>query len=197
MNKLTLKQLLLLTAGVMAGIILLGAVAVNVFLKPKSQKVVTQKYQAAEINESRHADIAIDQVNAKLEEISNRTEANQQEWRNDIQGVMAGMSNINQNMDNLDQRLTFLEESRRPVHVKVVKPKAKNDASKTTRASRSRSQAPKALAGYKVNAIVGHRAWLQENSREVSLTTGDQLNGKKPYKVKSVDAANGIIYFLK
>lgn len=199
MGKLSVQKLALITVGSIVGLIFLGALAIKISGSSNPKKIVTESYQT-NLTAANNPDVAIEQLSSKLDETSAKLSQEQQGQHQDIQLLLAKINEFSQGFESLDQRISSLEGSRMPVHVKITKLKKKQRQVSRKEASKhqARIDIPKRLKAYKVYAAVGNRAWINNNGREDSLTIGDHVAPSRgSYTVEKVDSSNGIVYLTK
>ncbi|MBK4987458.1 MULTISPECIES: hypothetical protein [Pseudomonas] len=119
-----------------------------------------------------------------------------QEAQRNTQLLLERIRQLDSSLEALGKRMNDFEASRQ--RVEIVKPPRKASASTSTAAQVQRSSgAVHALpqsSGYKVQAVVGHRAWVQNGDAEDSVKAGDKLPpAQRELKVLAIDSNSGIV----
>lgn len=115
-----------------------------------------------------------------------------QESQRNTQILLAQLKQLENSVNSLDQRMDYFEASRQ--RVEIIKPPRKNPSpSQAQQLAESGKQLP-ASSGYKVQAVVGHRAWIKNGDHEDSVKPGDKLPPvQKELRVRAVDGDSGIV----
>ncbi|MBB3269650.1 hypothetical protein I5Q41_17600 [Pseudomonas monteilii] len=115
-----------------------------------------------------------------------------EESQRNTQLLLSQIKALDNNLTGLNQRMDYFEQSRQ--RVEIVKPPRREPAPVVSQA-RARSVHPiPQSSGYKVQAVVGHRAWVKNGDSEDSIKAGDTLPPvQRELKVLSVDRDSGIV----
>jgi len=115
-----------------------------------------------------------------------------QESQRNTQILLSRLKQLENTVNILEQRLNYFEASRQ--RVEIVKPPRKNPAlSEAQHLAETGKQIP-VSSGYKVQAVVGHRAWIKNGEQEESVKPGDKLPpAQKELRVRAVDGDSGIV----
>jgi len=115
-----------------------------------------------------------------------------QESQRNTQLLLEQIKSLDDNLSGLKQRMDYYEQSRQ--RVEIVKPPRKQPApAESQRYARSAHPIPQST-GYKVQAVVGHRAWVKNGDSEDSVKAGDPLPPvQRELKVLAVDRDSGIV----
>lgn len=190
-------------AGSFVAIIVLAVVVMKMSASPVGKKVAVpnasfqqQQQQKSQVDVmSLQLDASKKQAQAALEAQKNsQTQLNivRQEMQRNNQIMMSQFSQMNSKMDDMKQRMDFMEASRG--RVEIIKPPRKDpQPSATTAMAKTGKHVPES-SGYKVQATVGNRAWIKSGDREDSVAPGDKLPPvQKELRVKAIDNDSGIV----
>lgn len=119
-----------------------------------------------------------------------------QESQRNTQLLLERIQQMDTKFAQLDLRMDHFEQSRQ--RVEIIKPPRKPVAPAVqpvrTQAHVSRANAMPSSSGYKVQAVVGHRAWVQNGDGEDSVKAGDKLPpAQRELKVLKIDSNSGIV----
>jgi hypothetical protein len=199
MKNMSFGKLMAIFGGSLVVVIIIAVIIVNATSGPKpGSKVVTQRHQTQ--FQPQQPDILAEQLRreqeasaAAREMFTQQTQAMQQALQQQNQAVMQRLDGITIGLNALDQRVTAIENSRRPTGVQIIKPERKPRTSPVKQLEKGATPLP-ANSGYEVQAIVGKRAWIVADEHEDSVSVGDTLPPvKKPLVVRAVDNESGII----
>lgn len=199
MKNMSLGKLMAIFGGSLVVIIILAVVIIKATSGPKpGSTVVTQRYQTQ--FQPQQPDILAEQLRreqeasaAAREMAAQQAQAMQQALQQQNQAVMQRLDGIATGLNALDQRVTAIENSRRPTGVQVIKPERKPRTSPVKQLEKGATPLP-ANSGYKVQATVGKRAWIAAGEHEDSVSVGETLPPvKKPLVVRAVDNESGIV----
>lgn len=115
-----------------------------------------------------------------------------EESQRNTQLLLSQIKALDNNLSGLTQRMHDFEQSRQ--RVEIVKPPRREPAPVASqRYAKSAHPIPQS-SGYKVQAVVGHRAWVKNGDSEDSIKAGDTLPPvQRELKVLSVDRDSGIV----
>lgn len=199
MKNMSFGKLMAIFGGSLVVVIILAVVIIKATSGPKpGSTVVTQRHQTQ--FQTQQPDILAEQLRreqeasaAAREMSAQQAQAMQQALQQQNQAVMYRLDGIAIGLNALDQRITAIENSRRPTGVQVIKPERKPRTSPVKQLEKGATPLP-ANSGYKVQATVGKRAWIAAGEHEDSVSVGETLPPvKKPLVVRAVDNESGIV----
>ncbi len=199
MKDMSFGKLMAIFGGSLVVVIILAVVVIKANSGPKpGTKVVTQRYQTQD--QPQGPDILAEQLRREQEAAETAREmsakqarAIEQAIQQQNQAVMQRLDGISTGMLALEQRVSAIENIRRPTSVQIIKPENAPRAQPVKKLERGAAQLP-ANSGYKVQATVGKRAWIAAGEHEDSVTVGETLPPvQKPWVVRAVDNESGIV----
>lgn len=203
MKNMSFGKLMAIFGGSLVVVIILAVVIIKATSGPKpGSTVVTQRHQTQ--FQTQQPDILAEQLRreqeasaaasaAAREMSAQQAQAMQQALQQQNQAVMYRLDGIAIGLNALDQRITAIENSRRPTGVQVIKPERKPPTFPVKQLEKGATPLP-ANSGYKVQATVGKRAWIAAGEHEDSVSVGETLPPvKKPLVVRAVDNESGIV----
>ncbi|AJA14226.1 type IV secretion protein DotF [Pseudomonas putida S12] len=115
-----------------------------------------------------------------------------EESQRNTQLLLSQIKALDNNLSGLQQRMQFYEDSRQ--RVEVIKPPRREPAPVVSQGYTRRAHPIPQSSGYKVQAVVGHRAWVKNGDSEDSVKAGDPLPPvQRELKVLAVDRDSGIV----
>jgi len=199
MNNMSFGKLMAIFGGSLFVLILFAVLIIKATSAPKlGSKVVTQRHQTQ--FQEQQPDILAEQLRreqeasaAAREMAAQQAKAMQQALQQQNQAVMQRLDGIAAGLSALDQRVTAIENSRRPASVQVIKPERTSRTSPVKPLEKGSAPLP-TNSGYKVQATVGKRVWVAAGEHEDSVSVGEALPPvKKPPVVHAVDSESGIV----
>ena len=115
-----------------------------------------------------------------------------QESQRNTQLLLERINKLDNTISGLDQRMGYYEASRQ--RVEVIKPPRKALAPTPAQGLARSGHAIPQSSGYKVQAVVGHRAWVKSGDAEYSVEAGDKLPPvRRELGVVAIDGDSGIV----
>ncbi|WDM58777.1 hypothetical protein K4A76_20425 [Pseudomonas sp. NEEL19] len=115
-----------------------------------------------------------------------------EESQRNTQLLLSQIKALDTTLSSLQQRMGAYENSRQ--HVEVIKPPRREPAPAAAQSYAKRAHPIPQSTGYKVQAVVGHRAWVKHGEGEDSVKAGDPLPpAQRELKVLAVDRDSGIV----
>lgn len=156
----------------------------NTRVSQLQQTVLAQQQQIEDLKKS------VDQLQA----------SNQQRAKELAHNINANFNSLNNNIENLNGRLTLIEQARYATTVQVVRPSDRVQAVPagelpTATATEVTDKASLNLGTLTVIGTVGNRIWINTGGKEESVTVGDTIRGanNQSYIIRQINAQTGEI----
>jgi len=188
-------------AGSFLALIVVAVVVIKASSSPAAKTKRTAQIQAQSAQQPRMDVLSIElaksreQAQAALQAQENsekQLKIVREESQRNTQLLLSQIKNLDNSMSQLTQRMNSYEQNRQ--RVEIVKPPRRAPAPAASQGyARSAHPIPQS-SGYKVQAVVGHRAWVKNGESEDSVKAGDKLPPvQRELKVLSVDRDSGIV----
>lgn len=188
-------------AGSFLALIVLAVVVIKATSSPSAKARRTMQAQAQSVQQPRMDVLSIElaksreQAQAALlaqENSEKQLKIVREESQRNTQLLLSQIKALDNNLSGLQQRMKFYEDSRQ--RVEVIKPPRRESAPAVAQGYAKRAHPIPQSTGYKVQAVVGHRAWVKNGDSEDSVKAGDPLPPvQRELKVLAVDRDSGIV----
>ncbi|MBC3479080.1 hypothetical protein HU761_23125 [Pseudomonas sp. SWRI59] len=200
MKNWSFGKLLGVFAGSFVALILIAVMVMKVSSSPaKAKRMTPAQAQAAQQPRMDVLSIELakskEQAQAALEAQQNsekQLKIVRQESQHNTQLLLNQIKQLDSTLSGLNQRMDYFEASRQ--RVDIVKPPRKAPVATPAQGLAKGGHAIPQSSGYKVQAIVGHRAWVKSGEREDSVKAGERLPPvQRELNVLAVDGNSGIV----
>ncbi|MBP2260256.1 hypothetical protein [Pseudomonas sp. BP8] len=201
MKNWSFGKLLGVFAGSFVALIIIAVVVIKTTSSPatKAKRVAQAQAQAAQGPRMDVLSIELakskEQAQAALQAQQNsekQLKIVRQESERNTQLLLRQINQLDSTIAGLNQRMDTFEASRQ--RVEIVKPPRKAPVQNQAQGLAKNAHPIPQSTGYKVQAVVGHRAWVQSGDREDSVKAGDPLPPvRRELKVLAVDRDSGIV----
>ncbi len=188
-------------AGSFVALIVVAVVVIKASSSPVAKAKRTAQIQAQSAQQPRMDVLSIElaksreQAQAALQAQENsekQLKIVREESQRNTQLLLSQIKNLDNSMSQLAQRMNSYEQNRQRVEL-VTPPRRAPAPAASQGYARSAHPIPQS-SGYKVQAVVGHRAWVKNGESEDSVKAGDTLPPvQRELKVLSVDRDSGIV----
>ncbi|NIF27708.1 type IV secretion protein DotF [Pantoea sp. Tr-811] len=188
-------------AGSFVALILIAVVVIKAGSSPSASARRVAQTQAQTVQQPRMDVLSLElaksreQTQAALQAQENsekQLKIVRQESQQNTQLLLNQIKAMDTTLAGLEKRMQHYEQSRQ--HVEIVKPPRKSHLVAPAQGVASRAHSIPQSSGYKVQAVVGHRAWVKNGDSEDSIKAGDKLPPvQRELKVVAIDRDSGIV----
>lgn len=201
MKNWSFGKLLGVFAGSFVALIILAVVVMKMSASPATKAKRMAQAQAQAVQQPRMDVLSIELAKSKeqaqaallaQQNSDKQLKIVRQESERNTQLLLSQIKQLDSTLAGLNQRMDYFEASRQ--RVEIVKPPRKAPVQNAAQGLAHNARSIPQSTGYKVQAVVGHRAWVKSGDREDSVKAGETLPPvQRELKVLAVDRDSGIV----